>query len=75
MPFANDPGTRESELYCSYCYKDGVLHADNATLKEFKERAYEGMRAQNISPLKATLFSWLIGFSPYWKNRKKQKNA
>lgn len=27
MPFSQDPGPRESDRYCSYCFKNGALFA------------------------------------------------
>jgi len=67
MPLDKDPGQRVSDRYCSYCFKDGKLVYEGTDVKEFKKRSYEGMVAKGMSPLKAKIFTWLIGFAPRWK--------
>lgn len=67
MPFSKDPGTRESEKYCSYCYKDGKLTYEGNDVNEFKRRSYEAMVAKGMNRFKAKLFTWMIGFAPRWK--------
>ncbi len=69
MPFKNDPGQRESEKYCSLCYKDGKFCYEG-DLKGFQKAAYEGMISQGMNKYKAKLFSFTIRFAPRWKNNK-----
>ena len=41
MPLSSDPGVRESDRYCSYCYKNGALCYQGNDLKEFQKVSYE----------------------------------
>lgn len=66
MPLAQDPGTRESEKYCSYCFKDGKLCYEG-DLKGFQKICYEGMRKQGMGALKAKFFAFMVRFAPRWK--------
>ena len=70
MPFAKDTGVRESEQYCSICYHDGQLQGESLTLAEFKQKSYDGMRESGMGFLKAKFFTAMIGFAPYWKDKK-----
>lgn len=67
MPFSKDPGQRESEQYCSYCFKNGKLTYEGNDVKEFKKASYEAMRAKGMNPVMAKIFTWMIGFAPRWK--------
>lgn len=67
MPFSKDPGTRENEKYCSYCFKDGKLAGEGGTLKEFQRCSYENMRAHGTNPFLARFYAWMIRFAPRWK--------
>lgn len=67
MPLAKDPGVRESNIYCSYCFKDGKLCYEGNDLDEFKKRAYESMIGHGTSKLMAKFYTWMIGFAPRWK--------
>jgi len=49
MPFSNDPGKRESDKYCSLCFKDGKLCYEGTDLKEFQKVAYESMRSRGTN--------------------------
>lgn len=69
MPFDKDPGTRESEIYCSLCFKDGRLCYEGDDLKEFKKVAYKSMRNRGINPIKAKFFTYMIGHAPRWKKK------
>ena len=69
MPFKRDPGNRESDIYCSYCFKDGGLLYKGNDLKEFQKICYHGMRCGGINPLLAKLFTFTIRFAPRWKNK------
>ena len=69
MPFEQDPGTRESERYCSYCYGDGKLRYEG-DLKGFQKNSYEGMIGHGMNKYQAKFFTWLIRFAPRWKRQK-----
>ena len=70
MPFDKDPGIRESEKYCSLCYKNGALCYPGNDLKEFQKACYEKMVAGGMNKFKAKFFTWMIRFAPRWKNNK-----
>ncbi|MEI6057581.1 MAG: zinc ribbon domain-containing protein [bacterium] len=67
MPFSKDPGVRESDKYCSYCFKDGKLCYEGNDVNEFKKVCYEKMVQKGMNKMKATIFTWMIGFAPRWK--------
>ena len=67
MPFIKDPGKKESDIYCSLCFKNGELIYKGADLKEFKKICYEGMRKRGINKILAGFYAFLIGFAPRWK--------
>ena len=69
MPLSKDPGVRESDKYCSYCFKGGKLCYEGNDLKEFKKISYEAMVAHGINKCKAKFYAWMIGFAPRWKKR------
>ena len=74
MPFAKDPlgDKRENPKYCSYCFSEGKLHAEEAKdMKEFQKICYEAMRKNGTPWILAKLFSFSIRFAPYWKQRNK----
>lgn len=68
MPFDQDPGVRESEKYCSLCFKDGKLCYEG-DLKGFMKVCYDGMRARDMNPVKAWFFSHMVRFAPRWRTR------
>ena len=70
MPFKQDTGKRESDLYCSYCFKNGEFVYKGADLKEFKKYCYEAMLKRGINKYLAKFYTFLIGFAPYWKKIK-----
>lgn len=67
MPLKMDPGKSGSDQYCSYCFKDGKFVYEGTDVKEFKKRSYEAMTAKGMNPIKAKIFTWMIGFAPRWK--------
>ena len=67
MPFDQDPGVRESDKYCSYCYKNGKLCYEGTDVKEFQAEAYKQMRAKGMGYFKAKVFTYLVRFAPRWK--------
>lgn len=67
MPFANDAGKRESDKYCSNCFRDGKLCYEGNDVKEFQAESYKRMRAHGMGAMKAKLFTWMIRFAPRWK--------
>lgn len=68
MPFAKDPGVRESDRYCSLCFKEGKLCYEG-DLKGFQQVCYKAMRSQGMGLLKAKLFTFMIRFAPRWRRR------
>lgn len=67
MPLDKDPGTRESDKYCSLCYKDGALTYPGSDRKEFQRLCYESMTAGGMNRLKARVLTWMIRFAPRWR--------
>ena len=67
MPFSKDPGVRESDRYCSYCFKDGKLCYQGTDVKEFQKVCYENMRKNGIGYLPAKFYTSVIKFAPRWK--------
>ena len=67
MPFNKDPGNRESDRYCSYCFNNGKLCYEGNDLSVFKKACYENMVKGGMSKFKAKFFTWIIGFAPRWK--------
>lgn len=70
MPFSKDKGVRESEVYCSLCYKDGKLCYPGNDLAEFQKICYESMRKNGTPYLLAKFYTYMIRFAPRWKNKK-----
>lgn len=70
MPLAKDSGESGSDIYCSYCFKEGKLVYEGDDVNEFKKRAYTGMKEHGMCSLKAKFFTWMIGFAPRWKKSK-----
>jgi hypothetical protein len=69
MPFSKDTGTRESEKYCSLCYKDGKLCYEGNDVKEFQKVCYESMIRGGTNKYLAKFYTWMIQFAPRWKNK------
>ncbi len=69
MPFGKDPGARESEEYCSLCYKNGKLQYEGNDLKEFQRVCYESMRARGTNKFAAKFYTFMIRFAPRWKKK------
>lgn len=67
MPFSKDPGIRESDRYCSYCFKNGKLCYEGNDVNEFKKVCYDNMVKGGMNKIKAKFFTWMIGFAPRWK--------
>lgn len=67
MPFSKDTGVRESDKYCSLCFKDGKLCYEGGDLKEFQRITYQSMRAHGTNPLLARFYTFMIRFAPRWK--------
>ncbi len=67
MPFSNDPGKRESDKYCSLCFKNGELCYKGTDVTEFQKVCYENMIHGGMNKLKAKFFAWCIRFAPRWK--------
>lgn len=69
MPFDKDPGKRESDRYCSLCFRDGRLCYPGNDLKEFQRAAYERMRERGLNPVLAHFYTFMIRFAPRWQGR------
>lgn len=67
LPFDKDPGVRESERYCSYCFRNGKLAYDGDDLKEFQKLCYDAMREKGMNKITAKFYTFLIRFAPRWK--------
>jgi hypothetical protein len=73
MPLEKDPAgaAREHPRYCTFCFSDGRLHAEQAAdLAAFQASAYGSMRARGVSWLSARLFVFAMRFAPYWRGRR-----
>jgi hypothetical protein len=68
MPFTKDTGVRESDRYCSLCFKDGKLCYDGTDLKEFQRVCYKSMRAKGTNLFAAHFYTFMIRFAPRWRN-------
>jgi hypothetical protein len=70
LPFNQDPlgENRESEKYCSLCFKDGKLCFEG-NVHEFTAMCYKAMTETHHIPVwKARFFIMMIRFAPRWKN-------
>ena len=67
MPFTKDPGIRESERYCSYCFKDGHFTYQGDDREEFQKLCYRAMLDKDMNPFLARLYTFLIRFAPRWR--------
>ena len=68
MPFRKDTGVRESEIYCSYCFKNGKLCYEGNSLPEFQKICFENMRKTGVPLLPAKLYTFMIKYAPRWKD-------
>jgi hypothetical protein len=69
MPFAKDPGVRESDRYCSYCFKNGELSYKGTDLQEYQKLCFDAMVAKGMCRWRAKFFTWMIRFAPRWKKQ------
>ncbi len=67
MPFKKDKGVRESERYCSLCFKNGKLCYEGNDLKEFQRICYQSMLDHGTNKFMAKLYTYMIKFAPRWK--------
>ena len=67
MPFNKDTGVRESDKYCSLCFKDGKLCYEGTDVKEFQKGCYESMVSKGMNKYLAKFYTWMIKFAPRWK--------
>lgn len=67
MPFTKDKGVRESEKYCSLCFKDGKLCYEGNNLKEFQDVCYGSMLSNGTNPILAWFYTKMIARAPRWK--------
>ena len=69
MPFKKDSGKRESDIYCSLCFKNRELLYKGTDLKEFKQICRWGMAERGINQLLASFHTFLVGFAPRWRKK------
>jgi hypothetical protein len=70
LPFDQDPlkEKRESDIYCSLCFRDGKLCFEG-NVHEFLSMCYKAMTdVHHIPKWKATMFITMIRFAPRWKD-------
>ncbi|QIW09932.1 hypothetical protein FIP56_04250 [Francisella sp. LA112445] len=70
MPLSKDKIENGSNIYCSKCFQDNQLKAENMSLNEFQRYAYDQMQKDGKNKMISYIFSWMIKFAPYWKTRK-----
>lgn len=75
MPFSKDTGVRESDRYCSYCFKDGKLCYEGTDVKEFKKAMIDAIVSRGEPKWKARIFAFMAGFAPRWKGENKLGKA
>ena len=71
MPFTKDTGNRESEKYCSYCFKGGEFIYKGSDINEFKRYCYKAMLNKGINKYLAKFYTFMISFAPYWRKKDK----
>ena len=72
MPFNKDKGNRESQTYCSYCFKNGELIYKEDDIKSFQQLCYQSMIKNGTNKYLAKFYTLFIPFAPHWKKLKKQ---
>ena len=70
MPFTKDPGVRENSAYCSYCFNNGKLNCEGMNLSDFQAMCYQSMKKSGMHTILAKIYTWMIRFAPYWRNKK-----
>lgn len=70
MPFTKDPGVRENPAYCSYCFNNGKLNCEGMNLSDFQAMCYQSMKKSGMHTILAKIYTWMIRFAPYWRNKK-----
>ena len=74
MPFDKDKGVRESQAYCSYCFKGGSLVYQGEDVKSFQKLCYQSMIRNGANKYMAKIYTWFIPFAPYWKKLKRNED-
>lgn len=69
MPFKKDTGKRESDLYCSNCFKEGEIVYKGTDPQEFKEICYRAMIDRGMNKYLAKFYSFFIPFASHWKKK------
>ncbi len=67
MPFAKDPGARESDRYGSLCFQHGAFCYRGNDRKEFQRHCYQAMMEKGMHPVVAAFYTFIIRFAPRWK--------
>lgn len=69
MPLSQDPGPRESDKYCSLCYRNADF-CYKGDLRGFQKAAYEGMIRRGMNKYQAKFFAWMTRFAPRWRGQR-----
>ncbi len=69
MPFKKDPGKRESDTYCSHCFKNGELLYKGKNVKEFKKICQQAMINKGMNKYTAQFYTFFIPLAPYWRKK------
>jgi predicted amidohydrolase len=61
---------REKEEYCNFCFQEGRLVYVRDNIHDFRRRYFEKKYAVGASDFVARFHTLLIGFAPYWKEKR-----
>ncbi len=67
MPLSKDPGPRESDRYCGYCFKNGRLCYEGTDRRAFQKIVYDAMLQKGVNKFLARFYAWTIRFAPRWR--------
>ncbi len=59
MPFSKDDGKRESDKYCSYCFKNGEISYKGTDVHEFRKMCYKQMVNNGTPKLLAFFYDFV----------------
>ncbi|MFT5831977.1 MAG: hypothetical protein ACI9SY_000355 [Candidatus Paceibacteria bacterium] len=61
---------REKEEYCNFCFQEGRLVYVRDDIHDFRRRYFDKMYAEGSNEFVARFHTLLIGFAPYWKEKR-----
>jgi hypothetical protein len=61
---------REKEEYCNFCFIKGRLVYMRDDIHDFRRRYFKKMYAEGSNEFVARFHTLLIGFAPYWKEKR-----